>query len=157
MFDNVKVVGVARPVQSGEVDAAEKALGVSFPDGYREYVQKFGRGSLGHYVRIYAPADIVRGGNSVAEWRKRIDEYWFWDSGPLKKEKALECIIIGDTFDGDELVFHPSDRNRLYVLPRNEEKSFVAGTGLIQAIEWLCGSGVLTEAISQRDFEPFDD
>jgi hypothetical protein len=32
----------------------------------------------------------------------------------------------------------------------------VAGNGLAQAIEWLCSSNILTEAFTERDFEPFD-
>jgi hypothetical protein len=58
--------------------------------------------------------------------------------------------------DGDELVMHPSDPDRLYVLPRHEEVIYVAGNGLLAAIEWFLTSGVLTEPIEDRSFEPFD-
>src|SRR5690606_7212539 len=63
------------------VDAAEKQLGTRLPAGYRQFITRFGEGTLGVYVRVYPPYQILEGDNCVAEWRKRIDEYWFWDEG----------------------------------------------------------------------------
>jgi hypothetical protein len=140
------------------VDSAERLLGVRFPQDYRDFISRFGEGLLGGYIRVYPPYQIVEGDNSVTEWRKRIDEYWFWDEGKeiLSKEKALECIIIADTMEGDELVAHSSEPSRLYVLPRHEETIYVAGESLMSAIGWLMTSGVLTDPIEDRSFEPFD-
>jgi hypothetical protein len=42
------------------------------------------------------------------------------------------------------------------VLPRDSEKAVVAGADLLEAVEWMCNSGDLTEPFSERDFEPFD-
>jgi hypothetical protein len=142
-----------------EVDDAEHRLGITFPVDYREYVTRLGEGILGGcYIRIYPPRRILKGPNSIEEWRQHIDKYWFWDEGHdlLTKQRALECVIIGDTMEGDKLVFHPSDSNKIYVLPRNSENIFIAGSGLLQAIDWLCSSGTLTEPFSEREFEPFD-
>lgn len=142
-----------------EVDDAEARLGIRFPSGYREYVTRFGEGFLGGtYVRIYPPRRIVSGVNNNAEWRERIDQYWFWDEGKetLSKDRALECVIIGDTYDGDELIVHPDSPETIYVLPRHSEGIHIAGEGLFEAIDWLCSSGVLTEAFSERIFDPFD-
>lgn len=160
MFDNITVVGEPLVLSPpAEVDAAENQLGIRFPTGYREYVTRFGEGVLGGtYLRIYPPCRILSGSNNVAEWRQRIAEYWFWDDGRdvLTREQVLESVIIGDTLDGDELVVHPSNPERVYVLPRDSENILVAGDGLPAAIEWLCGSGTLTEAFAERNFEPFD-
>jgi hypothetical protein len=160
VFENVTVVGgplVLSP--PAEVDAAEAQLGIRFPSGYREYVTQFGEGVLGgSYVRIYPPRRILSGTNNLAEWRQRIDHYWFWDggSGVLTKEQALESVIIGDTAEGDELIVHPDNPERVCVLPRDSEDICVAGDGLPAAIEWLCSSGTLTEPFTERNFEPFD-
>ena len=160
MFENVKVVGGTLALSpAAEVDGAEAQLGIRFPTGYREYVTRFGEGVLGgSYLRIYPPRRILTGENNLADWRQRIDEYWFWDDGKdvLTKPQALESVIIGDTLDGDELIVHPSNPERVYVLPRNSDGIFVAGEGLPAVIEWLCGSGTLTEAFSERNFEPYD-
>ena len=157
MFNNFKIVGDVAPASEAEVSDAENSLGAKFPTGYREYVTRFGQGILGGYIRIYPPTILVDGNNRLQEWRKRIEEYWFWRQGEtvLPKHKALECIIVGDTLDGDELVFHPDQPNKIYVLPRHSEKIFVVRGGLESLIEWLCASGVLTDAFPQRDFEPF--
>jgi hypothetical protein len=160
VFENVTVVGgplILSP--STEVDEAEAQLGIHFPTGYREYVTRFGEGVLGgSYLRIYPPRRILTGSNNLAEWRQRINEYWFWDDGRdvLTKQQAIESVIIGDTLDGDELIVHPSNPELVYVLPRNSENIYIAGNGLSAVIEWLCGSGTLTEAFLERNFEPFD-
>ena len=160
MFENVTVVGGPLALSTSvEVDAAEAQLGIRFPIGYREYVTRFGEGVLGgYYIRVYPPGRILAGENNLAEWRQRINEYWFWDDGRevLTKEQALESVIIGDTLDGDELIVHPGNPERIYVLPRHSEDIHVAGDGLPAAVEWLCGSGTLTEPFEERNFEPFD-
>ena len=158
MFENVTVVGgplVLSP--PAEVDAAEAELGLRFPTGYREYVTRFGEGMLAGNIRIYPPRRILSGLNNLAEWRQRITEYWFWDDGRdvLTKAQALESVIIGDTGNGDELVVHPGNRERVYVLPRGSEDIYVAGEGLAAAVEWLC-DGPLAFPSAERDFEPFD-
>ncbi len=142
-----------------EVDEAEARLGIRFPRDYREYVTRFGEGILGGtYVRVYPPRRIIDGPDNLDEWRQRIDEYWFWDDGAavLTKPKALECVIIGDTFDGDELIVHPGEPDRIYILPRHSEDIFAVDGGLLPALDWLCNSGTLTEPFEERDFEPFD-
>src|SRR5215813_13021365 len=128
MFDNVTPVGGPLVLSApAEVDAAEAQIGIRFPSGYREYVSRFGEGVLGGtYVRIYPPRRILNGDNNLGEWRQRIDKYWFWDDGTdvLTKAQALESVIIGDTLDGDELIVHPGNPERIYVLPRQSEKIY---------------------------------
>jgi hypothetical protein len=139
-----------------EVDALESRLWIKFPDGYREYVTKLGEGVLGGtLVRIYPPWRIDK---ELAEWRRRINKHWFWDEGKelLPKDRAVECIIIGDTVNGDELIFHPSRPSRLFVLPRDSDEVFVAGKELMESIEWMCSSGELVEPFIECNFEPFD-
>jgi hypothetical protein len=139
-----------------EVDALESKLWVTFPAGYREYVTRLGEGVLGGtFVRVYPPWRIDR---ELGDWRRRIDKNWFWESSRelLPKERALECIIVGDTVDGDELVFHPARNNQLFVLPRESKKAHLAGSDLLAAVEWICSSGKLTRPFAEREFEPFD-
>jgi hypothetical protein len=130
--------------------SVEAALGIRFPIGYREYVTTFGEGVLGgSFIRIYPPRRVS---SDVIEWRSRIAEYWFWTPGlfGLSQERAMEGVIIGDTIGGDELVVHPKNPNKIFVLPRELERVLVAGKGLPAAIEWLCSSGVPTEAFKER-------
>lgn len=160
MFEQITVDN--RPLvlsSAAEVDAAEAHLGLRFPAGYREYVTRFGEGLLGGaFLRIYPPRRILSGPDSLTEWRQRITEYWFWDDGRdiLTKEQVLQSVIIGDTVGGDELIVHPDEPERIYVLPRNSDEIFVAGDGLPATIEWVCSSGTLIEPFTERTFEPFD-
>ncbi|MDR0781168.1 MAG: SMI1/KNR4 family protein [Pseudomonadales bacterium] len=156
-IEDIKIIETPLVLASpAEVDALAARLWVTLPSGYREYVTQLGEGILGgSLVRIYPPWRVEK---ELSEWRRRIDKYWFWDAGreKLPKERALECIVIADTLNGDELVFHPSRPDRLFVLPRQSEQIFEVGGDLLSAIEWMCSSGELTEPFSEREFEPFD-
>jgi hypothetical protein len=147
-----KPLVLAKPAQ---VDALEAKLWVAFPSGYREYVTTLGEGVLGgSFVRVYPPWRIE---SELAEWRKRVAKYWFWDQGKklLPKERGVECVVVADTADGDEFVFHPA-RPGLFLLPRHEEKVYALGPDLLAALEWVFTSGKLTPPLADRDFEPFD-
>lgn len=159
-FDDIKIISEPLALATpGEVAEMESVLQTKFSSEYLVFITKYGEGILGGtYIRIYPPWQIMAGDNSYKEWRKRIDVYWFWDDGReiLSKNKALECIIIGDTYDGDEIIFHPSEPEVFYVLPRYEENIYRVGPGLLGAMEWLCTAGKLTEPFEERNFEPFD-
>lgn len=136
-----------------EILACEKTLNVTFDEDYKEYVSTYGSGILGGtYVRVYLPETIIL---TLEEWKNRITEYWFWDEGKevLTKDEVLNSIRIGDTFDGDEIIFL---NNQYYILPRYSEMIYKAGNSLEETISWLCSAGILTEAFSEREFEPFN-
>ena len=147
-----KPLVVASPM---EVEGLESQLWITFPVGYREYVTTLGEGLLSDFVRIYPPWRIEE---DLKDWRRRINKFWFWDKGRelLPKERALECVIVGDTMNGDELVFHPTRPSSLFVMPRGGEKIFLAGDNLLGAVDWMCSSGKLAKRFTKREFEPFD-
>ncbi|MFN8444315.1 MAG: hypothetical protein U0175_26265 [Caldilineaceae bacterium] len=140
---------------NAEIDSVENHYWFTFPRGYREYITTFGEGILDSYIRIYPPWRIAR---ELGDWRRRIFYYWFWDQGReiLPKERALECVILGDTLDGDEIVFHPARPGQLFLLPHGNEQIYAIGKDIFDALEWLCTSGEITEPLKERDFEPFD-
>jgi hypothetical protein len=143
-------------VSAKEVDDLAKRLWITFPSDYREYITKFGEGTLGgSLIRIYPPWRIER---ELADWRRRVNKYWFWDAGRdvLPKDRALECILIGDTTNGDEIIFHPTRPQTIFILPRDSEDIFEIRGDLLAAIEWTCTSGKLVEPFDDRDFEPYD-
>lgn len=145
-------------VADSDVTAAEAALNTRFPNGYREFITTYGRGLLGGLIRIAVPADLLSGERSVPEWRKRIDEYWFWDNTAelLPKPHALECVVLADTVGGDELIFHPAAPDRLYVLAHDfDDTHLVSTTGLEAAVDWFFTSGKLDEPFEDDSFEPY--
>lgn len=159
-FDNYKVIPNYQTNKTDlftadeeDILACEKILNLTFDEDYKEYVLQYGSGIMGGtYVRMFLPETIML---TLDEWRKRITEYWFWDEGKevLTKDEVLKSIRIGDTFDGDEIIFL---NNQYYILARYSEMIYKAGNTLEETITWLCSSGILTEAFSEREFEPFD-
>ncbi|MGK2858877.1 MAG: SMI1/KNR4 family protein [Thermoanaerobaculia bacterium] len=142
-----------------EVDAVERELGTRMPQGYREYITRFGEGVLGGcYIRVYPPWRIIGPVDHFSDWRDRVKQYWFWDQSRdiLSKEEAAACYVVGDTLDGDELVVHPSHPDRIYILPRHFETIYIAAEGLLETCDWLCSAGVLTEAFEEREFDSHD-
>ncbi|MGE0740845.1 MAG: SMI1/KNR4 family protein [Hyphomonadaceae bacterium] len=157
-LERLAPVSPPQPVSASDVDAAEAAIGGPFPNGYRAFMLRFGRGLLGGLVRIYTPAAIMEGPQSFSEWRMRIDEYWFWDASAalLPKSRALECVVIGDTIGGDELALHPSEPDRIFVFAHDFDQIYPASTtGLEAAIDWFFTSGMLDEAFEDDSFEPY--
>jgi hypothetical protein len=133
----------------------EQQLGTKMPMGYQAFVTTLGLGVLNDTVRVYTPKRISR---ELKDFQQRWDEYWFWDEGSdiLRKEKALESIIIADTGNGDELIFHPSQPDKLYVLPRDSGQIFEPGSRLDEAIEWILHSGVLLSGFEAEEDEDGD-
>jgi hypothetical protein len=96
-----------------------------------------GAGIFGGLVRVHRLPDLLL---LVVEARARWREYYFWDEGRdvLPREAVLEAVVVADTLDGDEAIFHPSDPAGLYLLPRNEERIYRMGARFEDALECLC-------------------
>ena len=146
-----------RPVEPARVDRAEEALGCRFPAGYRELVTRFGEGTTGGFLRIYPPDRVLE---TRAEWQARVREYWFWETGGTgtTPDRIREGVVVADSFDGDELCFHPEDPDTLYLLPRHFDDAIRLGPGLLAALDWMLGSGELVVRESGPvTFEPWHD
>ncbi len=145
-------------VAPDEVKTVETSISVSFPDGYKEYVTTLGFGEYCNFIRINMPSVIL---SDYKEYQNFLDEYWFWEMGEdlLPKEKAIESIKLGDTVDGDVIIFHPSNSNEIYVLPRHDDMLYKIGGNLYEAIDWLCverksETGFVGETHEKRYFVP---
>ncbi len=157
-IDRLRPIAPPTPIADDAVTAAEAAFRTRFPSGYRTLMTRYGRGVLGGMIRIYTPDALLSGPLSVDEWRRRIDEYWFWDASAalLTKQRALECVIIGDTVGGDEIAFHPDDAERVYVFAHDFDEIFLASnSGLTSALDWFFTSGVLDQPLENDEFQPY--
>ena len=153
-FDDVYLVSrKLAPSSFDEVEAAEQAIWSSFPEGYSEFVTQFGEGELTDWLIIDPPNRIRR---TFRSHQANLEEYFSWDDGcrVLSKELVVESIPLGRTTNGDQLVFHPGDPNRILALPRDEETIYEIGKGLVQAIEWLFSAGTLGKPIKLKAFRP---
>lgn len=143
-----------------EVDQLESKVGPT-PVGYREYVTLLGRGEYCSYIRVDMPSQVLAG---YQDYQKFIDEYWFWElSEPiLPKKVALASIYFASTVDGDAIFFNPDQDNEIFVLPRHDDKAYVIGFNLCEAIDWMCvahfdpQSGHVGEEHKERYFIPYN-
>ena len=143
-----------------DVDRLEEVLRIKLPAGYREFVTLLGQGEYCNFIRVDLPGTIEK------EWKNRqefLNEYFWWEMGEevLNKEKIIESIEIASTIDGDVIIFHPSNSERLYVLPRNDDMLYEIGSNLYEAIDWLCVShnketGYVGETHERRYFVPYN-
>lgn len=141
------------PVTDADVDDAEQRLGTRFPDGYREFVTRLGEGTIRSFVRVLPPRRVLE---YLDEHRGLMAGYWFWDTPgePFGQEEAMASIPLAETLQGDVLVFHSSDRQKIYVLPRHEERLHVLGPGLLEAVAWVSAPGALGDVDPELYFEP---
>jgi hypothetical protein len=147
VFDDLKTVTPA------DVAASAARLGVTFPDGYVEYMAELGEGVLSDRIRIWSPRRVE---NELPEHRRFWSDNFCWDiDGPLTQARTAETVLLGDTIEGDGLVFHPDRPDDLFVLPRHEDQIYRIGPGLDAAIDWLCDSGVLSRPVAFSYFEPY--
>jgi hypothetical protein len=102
-----------------ELEAIEARLGFTFPEDYRAFINTLGIGETEFHVRAYPPLD-----DYLFEASNRLTEFWFWNKSPqiLTQAHAVECVAFFGSSDGDDILFHPSNRNRWYILPHEEEE-----------------------------------
>jgi hypothetical protein len=94
---------------NAEVSKIEALLETRFPPGFRKWMTTLGAGVLCDWVRVYRLPDLLL---LIVEARARWREYDFWPQGHdvLAREAVWGSIVVADTLDGDEAVFHPSNR-----------------------------------------------
>lgn len=154
-FDDLFVINPSRitPATSADIALAESALGIRLPRGYARFVRRVGGGSLGHFVGVLSPDQIVR---STEDWRTRLREYWFWDteeSGADRESLQQRGVLLASSFDGDELCFDPADPATLYVLPRNDDVAHRVGPDFLTALDWMLSGEQLNSWVEGWTFE----
>lgn len=122
------------------------------PDGYAEYVTTLGQGTYSTFIRVYMPERIAI---QLPDFRARWRDDFVWDeqSSPIAKRDVLESVIVADTLNGDELIYHRGSPGAIFILPRYSDAIAEVPGGLDRAIDWACSSGVLTAPIGLRYFE----
>ncbi len=121
------------PVSIEELESVEARLGFNFPEAYRAFITTLGIGETEFHIRTLPPQLILD--DYLLEVQERLSEFWFWDRSPdiLTQAHAVECVPFFDSPDGDDILFHPSDRSRWFILPHEEEEIFV-----VHSFQELC-------------------
>jgi hypothetical protein len=132
-IDRIRVAGAPTLVSADDLAALRKIIGAELPSGYAELLLAHGPGTLVGKVRVYGPRTIIR---DRERWRARLTRHWFWGAGPLlTQDDAVQAVLVADTLDGDELVFHPRAPDTLLLLPRESKEILLASrSGLLPAL-----------------------
>lgn len=136
-----------------DVDAAEAALGVLLPAGYRELMTTLGGGVISDILRVIRPAELEERQEQLQGLAR---EAWFFEDPDetLTPSYAFESFMIADSVDGDMIIFHPTT-GHLHVLPRHLDRTYVVGTDLWDVVAWFLDSGVPCHPHPFRYFESF--
>lgn len=128
VFDDVYLVNKQlEPVQEAENQELELKLGITLPDGYKQFMTRFGEGIYCYFFRIYPPEIILRQYEEVREWwaesfytDKEGNKRWLFEESDdtMNPEQLQESFIIGDSIDGDQIVYYPPTPEYIYILPR---------------------------------------
>jgi hypothetical protein len=157
VYEDIYVVtGRLAPATADQVAAAEAVVGTRLPPGYAEFVTRFGDGAVSNWVRVYPPDRVAE---EHPGHRGRREEYYFWDEGAdvPTREQVAASVLLADTLNGDEVIYHPAEPRGLFALPQDDETIHPIGRTLAEAIDWLCTSGTLTGPIGFKSFEPAAD
>jgi hypothetical protein len=117
-----------QPVPLKELSEVENEFGFLFPDDYRTFITTFGAGYTNFSIRTFTPREIFQ--SFLQETRDRLSECWFWQEDPkiLTQSRAVECVPFFDSGGGDDIIFHPSDRERWFILPHEEENIIIVSS-----------------------------
>lgn len=154
-LEDIPYLGLARPaVSEGEFEALRAHSGAALPEGYSNYVTRFGEADDSGAVRVYRPTHVLE---HRGWWRRRIDAYWFWAAAAdgFDQDAAYESYVLADTFEGDEILWHP-ERAGFYVLPRNHDQVIARAMNFESVVAWAVSAGDLAR-VSMRRIAPLRD
>jgi hypothetical protein len=123
------------------ISELKKQFGCILPE-YESFVLKYGASEIADMIRVYAPDDVLE---QYQDFRERWDGCYHWGdkSSALTDDELQECYPIADTWNGDEFIFKPGDKQGIYVLPRDEDIVYYAGQDLSDLINFAMFSGKL--------------
>lgn len=85
-----------------------------FPQMYRDFMKTYGDGTYGGAICINCPDfDLLK---KYAE-----DDFWEYENSPIQREQMKECVVIGNSIDGDYITIHP-DVSGYILLPRHSDQ-----------------------------------
>ena len=136
---------------------AEAALGCRFPAGYAAYVERFGAGDLGHFLGVYPPEQVLEARADVAAAGHGVLVLGAGDlrghagadpGGRRRSPTASTATSSAST---------RTTRTRSSCCRGTRTTSTGWGPGLLAALEWMLGSGVLiTAQPGPVAFEPWE-
>lgn len=94
------------------ISLEQKGL-AKFPQPYIDFMKTYGSGTYGGAICINIPDFNIL---------KDLAEYDFWEykDAPITKEQLYECVVIGNSIDGDYIAIHAMVKGYI-LLPRGSD------------------------------------
>lgn len=103
-----------KPLGGQELAALEQQGQFRFPQPYRDFMKTYGGGTYGGAICINGP-DF----NLLKQYAE--EDFWEYDNSPIRREQMKECVVIGNSIDGDYITIHSAVRGYI-LLPRGSEQ-----------------------------------
>ena len=132
-------------VPESEIEKAEKRLGISLPQGYKNFVTTYGVGTFCGFLVIPSPTEI-----------SKFSMNFRWNSGTdvLNEEMAKGAYQIASTIDADVIIFCPKSEKGIYVLPRHSDSIFWIDENFRDPSVWFSKNGIERNSEPLKYFEP---
>lgn len=111
-------------LNESELASLERKGKLKLPGQYRNFMKTYGSGTYGGAICINFPDfDILK---EFAEC-----DFWQYENAPITQEQLNECVVIGNSIDGDYIAVHakldgyillPRHSNTIVWFPCNEEE-----------------------------------
>ena len=122
-----------------------------FPIDYIEFIDFFGEGLLGDYIRIF-PINFIN--YLIPPWRRRTKKNTFFNNCTvISHEQLSKSLIIGDTLDNAQLIYF--DGNYYIYNIEVEECIIKIGESIKDIVEWFANGKFYSPMIMDK-FVPFD-
>ena len=146
MFENTYLVtDKLATFTHADIDAAETELGTRFPDGYREYMTTFGKGEYCNYINVSTPQMIVKDQMGEKPPLQQFCNSWDGSEFGITPERLAKAILLGNSIDGDWIIFEAGLPDAVYVLPESEYIFYSGGLNLLDALDRTCKIGGRSE------------
>ncbi|MBO5146884.1 MAG: SMI1/KNR4 family protein [Lachnospiraceae bacterium] len=100
-------------LSDSELISLEQKGMLKFPQPYIDFMKTYGSGTYGGAICINFPDFNIL---------KDFAEYDFWEykDAPITKEQLCECVVIGNSIDGDYIAIHAKVKGYI-LLPRDSD------------------------------------
>lgn len=103
-----------RRLSESELISIEHNGQIKLPQSYRDFMKTYGDGTYSDAICINCPDFELL--NKYAK-----DDFWEYDGAPIRREQMKECVVIGNSIDGDYIAIH-DDADGYILLPRHSER-----------------------------------
>lgn len=131
-FDQIILISPhIQPVPQSEIDRLESHFGFAMPLGYKDWMTQLGIGMYCDEFVIYEPKRILKWHEQEAIRRSNRAKYeyperdhWIYEGSEhiLNEAQVEDCIVIGASLGGDQIVIFPPRPDKLYILPRHSNE-----------------------------------